>query len=385
MGKKIEITPAIQAKIIRSTGDPEYDFSKISVFEATALNTLPVSKRGLFNGAVAPEMTLMQMANYVSKDHKESVPMHIIHETDVLPVGRVFDAQVLPDENGVPSLQALFFIGNEHQNIVAGVDNGSIDEVSVGVRSQHLNCSQCGWDFLGAESTMDNIWEARCANDHVMGENGAHVILNGLERWMELSLVPLGAGKNPKILSRTKSLLGNSSYEKLAASGIAPEVTTFFASHKQKSPTQSEPNMDLKEAVTLNAELSGKLSVAEYKATAAETKVTALTTENTELKAKVADLEAKKADPEELKTVKASLETAQTSLKASTEYVRKEADRLCVVLGVDKLPETATFAELTASIDGNRAKVKETFEKKEVTDGAAQAAPAKAASFKTVR
>lgn len=384
MGKKLDITEEIKAAIIRSTGDAEYDFSKISVFEATALNTLPVTKRGLFDGAVTPEMTLMQMANYVSKDHKESVPMHVIHETDVLPIGRVFDAKVIPDENGVPSLQALFFIGNEHPVYVAGVDNGSIDEVSVGLRSQHLNCSQCGWDFLGADATMDNIWEARCANDHLMGKDGVHVVLNGMERWMELSLVPLGAGKNPKILSRTKSLLGNQSYEKLAASGIAPEVTTLFASHKQKTPTKPESKMDLKEAVTLNGELSGKLSVAEFKATTAEAKVTSLTTENTELKAKVADLEAKKADPAELITTKTALTASQDGLKTATEYVRKEADRLCMVLGVDKLKEDATFAELTASIDTNRGKVKETFEKKEVTADV-KPAPSKAAaaSFKT--
>lgn len=186
MGKKLDITPAIQQAIIRSTGDAQFNFDNVSVFETISLNTMPVSKRGLFDKAVTNEATLREMAAYVNAGSEQSVPMHTMHDQGyAMPIGRVFEAQVLQNSNGLPELRSLFYIGNEHSVIVAGIDNGSIDEVSVGFAPAHINCSQCGFDYLGPDATPDNIYGQICANEHEIGVDGTHVIMNGLGRWLE--------------------------------------------------------------------------------------------------------------------------------------------------------------------------------------------------------
>ena len=69
---------------------------------------------------------------------------------------------------------------------------------------------------------------------HVMGEDGAYAILDGLDDWLEQSLVSRGAANSAKILARTKQLLGEERYNQLAASGSRPEVTTLFATTSQE-------------------------------------------------------------------------------------------------------------------------------------------------------
>lgn len=363
MPKALQITPAIKAAIAKSTGDAEFDTSKVSVFESIMLNLLPFSKRGLFKGAVTTENTLRQMAAFARGGG--FVPLHTLHEQGYeLPVGRVFDAEVVTNESGLPELRGLFFIDNEHTKLVSGVDTGSIEEVSVGLASQHLNCSVCGFDYLGPEATSDNIWSLTCNNDHEIGVDGVHVIVSEMSRWLETSLVSLGAANNAKIVSRAKSLLGKEEYEKLTASGVTPEATVLFANHALTSPKPKtpEPKMEIKELVTLNATLTGEKAVADHKVVTLTAEKAELTTQLTAEKAKVSELETKLAAvPADAVKTKADLDTAKNEVAAQLTYIRKEADRLCVAASVEKLPETATFAELTASIDANRVKLSETF------------------------
>lgn len=393
MGKKLEITPQIKAAITRSTGDAEFDFSKVSVFETISMNTKPLNKRGIYNKAVTTEQTLHEMASYVNAGSEQSVPLHTMHDQSYgMPIGRVFSAEVMKDDQGMPELRSLFFIGNEHEVTVAGVDNGSIDEVSVGMLPKHVNCSQCGFDYLGAEATSDNIWGQVCNNEHEIGVDGTHLILNGMDRWLEQSIVSLGAAKNAKILSRTKALMGAESYEKLAASGVSPEATVLFTLSTltptpQKKP---EPKMEIKDLVTLNAALSGEKAVALHQ-------ITTLTATNVELTAKITELTTAKTDleiklaavPSDTTKTTADLAAAKLALTEQTTYVRKEADRLAVAAGVAKLPDTATFAEMTASIDANRVKLAAAFDggrtQGQENDGKAKATQPSPSSYKIRR
>lgn len=360
MSKKLSITSAIRAAIIRATGAEDFDTSKVTVFETIALNTLPVSKRGLFEGARATEATLQEMADSVRGG--TSVPLHTLHAQGYeLPVGRVFDAEVV-NTNGLPELRALFYIDNEHTKIVSGVDTGSIDEVSVGLATKHLNCSVCGFDYLGPEATPDNIYGHVCNNDHPIGKDGTHLLMSGMERWLELSLVSLGAAKNAKILSRTKSLMGNEAYEKLAATGVSPEATVLFTLSPLTQPPKPEQKMEIKELVTLNATLTGEKAVAVHQVATLTAEKTSLTEANVKLQNEVNELRVKLAAvPADATKTVTDLAASQEAVKAQLAFVRKEADRLAVAAGAEKLPETATFTELTASIDTNRSKLSEVF------------------------
>lgn len=364
MGKKLKITPQITEALRASTKDPEFDPSSVSVFECVAFNTLPINKRGLFSGARASESLLHEMANYVSKLGDDVVPMHSNHDQGYdLPVGRVFAAQVVTNEKGLPDLNVMFYLSNSEAKLVEKVDTSSIEEVSVGVASTHLNCSACGFDYLGPDSSSDNIYGLECGNGHKIGEDGTHVILNGLQRWMELSLVSLGAAKNAKILSRTKSLLGAQAYETLAATGRAPEATVLFANLPLTNKPESK-KMDIKDLVELNAGLSGKVAVADHKVVELTAAVTNVTKERDELRTKLAEVEVKlTAATSATSPTVTELAAAKTEMAAQLAFVRTEADRLAVASGASKLPEAATFAELTASIAECRKNLTESFGK----------------------
>ncbi|MDR3436426.1 hypothetical protein [Telmatospirillum sp.] len=272
------------AKVTGAQADP----TQIAVFECIALNTEPISKRGsLWNGATVTPNTLSQMASVIPAGG--SVPLHTLHEQgEQLPVGKVFSAGT----NGPDELRALFFVPRntiEGQDLIAKLNSGVVDEVSVGLRPKAMKCSACGWDYLGADATPDNIWDRTCANDHTIGEKGVHAIVDGLDRWLELSLVSLGAANNAKIVGRAKAVLGQDEYQRLAASGTDPEITTLFASptHAKGKPKMAD------EMLALVASLSSDKTKAELALTNETGKVTDLTAKLAASQAQITDLTTK--------------------------------------------------------------------------------------------
>lgn len=354
MAKQLELTPKIIAAIARST-DGGVDPTSVSVFECAAFNTLPVSKKGsLFDGARSTENTLRQMADYLNAG-TNFVPLHSLHDQGyALPYGRVFAGDVVMSSQGLPELRTLFYLPNTEVDLIGKLDTGVIDEVSVGLRTQHMNCSECGFDYLGSEASGDNFWSQSCNNEHQIGVDGVHVILSGLDRFLELSLVSLGAAKNAKVMSRAKSLLGEATYtQQLQASGIAPEATLLFTTIKK------EELMDLTVLVADLTNAKAANLVSEAAIAASKAQVDTLTASNTALTAQVASLTA--AADTKLPAVQAALDAATASLTEAVAYVRTEAHRVAVASSSEKPADTADFTQLVASIATSRSKLAETI------------------------
>lgn len=279
MPKRIEVTAAIKEAIIASVGS-EIDFENIAVFETVAVTSRPINKPGsIFHDAVIPRATLEQAAAQLNTG--TFVPLHTLHMQGYeLPVGRLFKGTVGTSQDGFDELHALFYVDPTEKELASKIENGTIEEVSVGLRPEKLVCSGCDFDY-GLQSSEDNLWTRTCDNGHVLGMGGYHLKLEGVKKFMETSLVSKGASDGAKILNQRKRLLA-SQFADLAASCNNPEHTTLFA-----SPTLGE-EIDMKEIEELQAGLSALTAKVGEQATqlaAAQETITAQTEELTALKA----------------------------------------------------------------------------------------------------
>lgn len=352
MGKRLDITPQIVAAIARSTSG-SVDPSSVAVFETISLNTLPINKRGtIFNGAVAAESLLMQMAEYVNTPGG-FVPLHNNHDQGAdLPIGRVFAGEARQTVSGTTELRTQFYLPLTEETLIGKIESGVVEEVSVGMQPSHLNCSECGFDFNGADATSENLWTQTCANDHTIGVNGAHINMVGLARFWEQSIVSVGAANKAKIQPRAQAMIGADYAQQLAASGVPPEARILFAS---PTATKKESPMEL---TALIADLTSAKADNQVKDAALKTAndlVASLTESIKALEVQIKDLQAK-ADTK-LPDVEASLATAQASLEAATMVMRVEADRLSVAAGLEKPADGATVADLSDAILSARTKL----------------------------
>jgi hypothetical protein len=300
MAKRLEMTDEIQARIHAAAGS-EIDVTKVVVFETVAANTRPLSKRGsIFHKGVIDASLLAEMAGIPAQG---GVPLHNMHLQGMEhPVGKTFYAGITMDDMGQPELRAQFYLPLTEVDLISKLDTGVIDEVSVGIRPKHIFCSACSFDYASDKATMMNFFDQVCENDHTIGKDGVHVQLKGLDRWMELSLVSAGAADKPKIVGRTKALLGADDYQKLAATGKVPDATTLFATVKDQPMSVPDFNKlvtDLTasagQVATLtaaNATLTANAADLTARLAAAEAKVTELTAANTGPAKQVLDLTA---------------------------------------------------------------------------------------------
>lgn len=364
MPKRLDITPKIKAALIKAT-DGAVDGSNVAVFETISLNTKPLSKKGLFNKGVVTETTLRQMADFVNNGG--AVPLHTMHDqADNLPIGKTFSGEIFTDTNGQMELRSLFYVPLDKVGIVNDLENDVINEVSVGMATTHINCSDCGWDYMSPEATFSNLYNGVCLNDHEIGVNGVHVILNNLERWYEQSLVSIGAANGAKIQSRTKSLMGAENYDKLAASGHPPEITTLFATLPLKKATKMDLEKLNASFITASVELgAAKLSVTSLTAerdglktelSTTKTQVTTLETEVATLKTAAANFAASDAAK-----VKIEADAAKTDAEKARLTLHAEATRMTVALGLTAPVADASIETLVAEMATNRTKMEATF------------------------
>ena len=320
MKKSVEVTPRILELIQNNVGHA-VDASKFTVYETVALTTRPLNKKGsLFDKGQHTRQTLDEMANYVVGGG--NVPLHTLHQAGTeIPVGRVFYAALNDTPDGHTELRALFYILNDHVELINAMETSALDEVSVGIHHKHIYCSECDFDYLGDEATFMNFYERTCPNGHTIGSDGVYARLVGMEDWLELSLVGKGAADGAQIKPQAKRLLGDARYEQRLAAGKNPDLSILTAktSLDTENIIGSKLNSDAKGTREMNvaeftaeltakatqiADLTAKLAAAEAGKTTAEAKVTSLEAELATEKTKVTDAEAKLA-----KTVTISDET----------------------------------------------------------------------------
>lgn len=363
MSKRIEITPEIEAQLRASVGDENLDTSKLVVFEARTLSTKPIKRKaGMFAGARTSVGTLNEMADLINAPGG-AIHMQIMHDTNVLPVGRVFKGSVYDMGTGDYELRSMFYIPADKTQLVADIENSVIDEVSVGLMTKHLYCSECNFDYLGEDASILNRIMLTCENDHVIGENGVHVKLVGVAAWTELSLVNQGAATDAKILSRAKQHMSQNTMERLAASATPLEARLFVASFKMDEKTdvktpKENPKMDETKLMAMLEASAEKVANGKVELAAAVGENTTLKAANTDLQAKLdaalAENETLKADPAkaELSAKLAEAEETKTKLSEATAKLLPHVKATLVASGVVETDlEKLDFAAMLALVE----------------------------------
>lgn len=352
MPKRITVTDDIKAKVLANMGsEPNWD--QIAVFEMTAVTSLPLNKKwSIFDKAQITAQTFEEAAAYLNSGG--FVPFHTLHQQGYeIPVGRVFYGEAQKNPKGYDELRVLAFIDlTAHADLAAKIDNGIVEEVSVGMSFKQLLCSACGDDLMANE---DSLWSYTCANGHVIGMGDHYVKPNGLGQFRELSAVSKGASNGAKILGLQKRTLA-ADFGKpelaLVAHLKSPELMLFTPSANLDSDGEdpvliAELQAKLAAADAEKVTLQGQLTATQAKVAELETAKTAADTKVVELETAKTDLEAAKADAEakvaELETAKADAEakvaeleaaktTAETSLVAAQTELKQIKDAEAVKL-----------------------------------------------------
>lgn len=315
--KRLQLTPQIEQYLRRAVG-ADANLSELVVFEATALNTLPLRKQHpLFKGAIVEPTALFEMAQAL---RAESRPVHIQHDKEPLPIGRVFHGEV--QNNGSETeLRVLFWIEAGESEALRKVENGTVDQVSVSVLFKQALNSVSGFDYMGPEATFEHFLSGDDGEGNILGQNGVHAKLVGLDNFFEMSLVSQGGAQQARIHRRDQSHFG-SSYEQLAASGLDPNVFVLAA-------TFEEPKMDLSELVTKLTEREVEVARLTDAAAVSQTEIETLQARVTALEAELAtantNLEA--AQAENVDDLKTNLASATAGLKSVAQVLQAAAGK----------------------------------------------------------
>lgn len=344
--KQIDLTADLQAKIQTAVGE-DVDPRGFAVFEAIALNSSPLpGKRGsLFEGAVATPLTLVQMAQSIN-DGKH-IPLIADHNLSGVPKGRVFEAGVEFDAEGNTELRILFYIDGTETTLIAKLNAGSLDEVSVAFLASQLLCSECQFDYLGEDATSENVWTRTCNNGHVIGTDGVHLRMVGLNQFVETSLVSAGASKNPKIVGKSQSKLSPTTSMRLAARGFEVDALVFQGSRGEELNT-----VDLKELNALLVAESVKAITLGNERDTAKATVTTLTAERDALAGQVTTLTAERDTA--VAAVAAAPDAAVVAeATAALAFVTEIYTKVLIAAKQDVPAELpTTIAELKAAIEG---------------------------------
>lgn len=363
MPKRIDITDDLKAKVITNMGS-EPTWEQIAVFEMTAVTSLPLNQAGsIYHNARITNETFQEAADFINQGG--FVPFHTVHNSKgEVPVGRVFYGERLFNPAGYYELRVLAFIDlTAHADLANKIDNGIVEEVSIGMFFKELLCATCGDNLLNRDPT---VWlkSRTCANGHFLGSGLHYLRPHGLGEFRELSAVSKGASTNAKILDSRRTLLVqdfNNPDLPLAANLKSPELMLFTYPTNLNAFACGEDPM-------LIAELQSKLSSVESNylelqtiLTAAEAKVLALEASATAqlaaaaetlaaTQAQVAALEAAKSEAEAAKvTVEAALSTTQAQVVA-LEAAKSEAEAKVADLAVIQVKLTQFEAAETAKL-----------------------------------
>lgn len=378
MSKRVSMTPKIEERIRLAIGDSEADVSNFVVFEARSLTTEPLNKRGFYNKAQVSASTLKDMAALINQNGK-AIPLQIMHETSLLPVGKVFNAEVFQMSNGHYELRTQFYVPSDKKDIINDIENSVIDEVSVGFLAEKALCSECGFDYFGSDASFVNFFDLECNEGHKIGEDGVHIRLVGVADWAELSLVNRGAARDAKILSRAKQAMSQDTVNRLAASAISLDarVTTVNSPLEALASETLNQNGDIQMDKELLASLEAKVTETvelKHSLTQSESARTQLVTTNAELTAQLA------AANEEIKALKESQTADQAKLAADLTEANTKMNEAVAKLSVHaKAALTASGAaeadlptdlvELVSMIEEKGLKLHQVIGSGQVADG----------------
>lgn len=365
--KQVVQTPEVVALMKAALG-ADINASDFAVFEAIALNSLPLrQKHPLFDGAVAKDSLLQGV---VASVNAESVPLQVMHNTGSLPKGRVFHAKMAGQEARV-----LFALSKTTDaELIAKVDQGLIDQVSVNLLSKQVLCSDCGWDYLGEDASVSNVYLGVCANDHALRVDGVHAELHGLSDLFEISLVGKGGARNARIVDRNSQMFASEDYQRLAASGHAPAL---LVADITPTNTKDDDEMDLTalvadlttqkaSVITLTADVASRDALI----LAADAALADAQAALAEAQAKVDELEAAAAaEPA------AAEEPAAETPEAVLSFLSDTFKRTAIALG-DQTPVVPTdVTALIAGITAGQTKLSAIIPVDGVANGAANGEP----------
>jgi len=343
--KQLELTPELQ-DLIRQRIGADTDVSNIAVFEAIALNSLPlVGKKGtLWEGAMATPLTLRQIADHINNGGH--IPLIASHDMEPMPKGRVFAAGLDYSEQGDFEVRTLFYLDATEQVLIDKINAASVDEVSISFLPTQYLCSECDFDYLGEGSNCDNIFTRTCGNGHEVGTDGTYLRMVGLDTLVELSLVVRGAADGPKILGRSSSKLAPASAQRLAAQGF--ELNGLVC--QAQASKGEDMTIDTNKLTTDLIDAKTQVGVLTAVASGHEAILTASTEANAALNVQLTAVTA------ERDTAVAELETAKAASRgdeadAAIVYLTNVLTKLHVAAdkSVEGLP--TTIAALTAAID----------------------------------
>ena len=322
MFKQVEKTERVKGLVAKAYGDPNVRLDDIAIFEAVAFNTRPLKRTsGLFARAVSTEETLHEMKAWL--DAGNHVPLQAMHR-DGLPKGKVFAGETRRASDGHLTLHTLFYlpVSAGETETIKKINAGVISEVSIGVENREIRCSACGFDYLGAEATIENVFSCTCPNGHTIGSNGTHARLHGLAKWMETSLVDRGAADGAIILPKPQQ-----TFQVDAQRGFDRTALRLFASADE--PNIKETIVDPKELIETKVNLGlaegrlkdiqTKLDAAEKLARDSQAETVSVKTKLTEAEAEIAKLKAsdgEKAKAELAEATKLIDEFATAALSA---------------------------------------------------------------------
>lgn len=199
MAKRVELTEQ-ERDFVKAKCGQDVDFNQLVFYRARGISTEPISQNTIYDGGVLTREALADFVKLIN-DPLENVSLQTMHDTTVLPVGKVIHADLVDEGDDVSAVYTLFAASTAHPDIIAKMDNGVIDEVSFGFTPKKILCSECGKNFLDPDVDLWDILTHHCPEcDAIMGQDGAHVVVPAVKTVSELSLVNRGAAKHAKIL-----------------------------------------------------------------------------------------------------------------------------------------------------------------------------------------
>ena len=275
MTKRVVLDETIISKMKSVLGE-DISPDNYVVYKARAISTEAISKRGsnLLNGATPTEnfiRSIVAMAN----EPQKNVSVHTMHDDWSLSIGRVFDMWEVVEFDSVHAAYAYLAIlkNDENKEVIEKIDGGILDEVSIGFEIKSGKCSVCGWDFfdnnLSEDDKLEHLWNATCANGHVMGKDGAHLVLDEPKSFSEISIVNQGAAHKAKIQEIAKFSLSFEDAKKDAKSLLAKVGNTTVLTKLESKMTEEEMTAKFAEMEAKLADMSAKLSSSEDPAPAA--------------------------------------------------------------------------------------------------------------------